>query len=321
MNIPRVAFLGVCEHGRYFYSDNSVASYHNLLGLTTFVAAYIYPLSLEALQCVLAVYDIGAGGLGYVILRNVKGEQVFRIDLIVGSSRETAHDPNESQPSTYQHMLSVECMPAWHTLIVPMKDALINEPQVLSVHYVEDTIEYAIGSLVLGVLEIPLPSPERIAALKSDPRSSKSAVVVLGCKYCDSKLSVYAAIEKKEHPPAQATWYQDLEDEFKCSCGSTCFSLKYIKKNMHGLLEAQNLNFGAVSFTSMYEIQALEQIYKELLTLIEKDPPEEEIQLFLNANTVLFHSWSPERIFVKPPILSKYKADYAILDANKTLHF
>ena len=219
--VPRVAFLGVCEHGRYFYSENSVASYHNLLGLSRFVISFIYPLNLATMQCVFAVYDIGAKGIGRVFIKNAKGEQVFRVDFSGSSRPEPIQEPGSTLTSASLPVLAIENMPAWHTVLVPLKDVVVPEPQTLSVYYEENSIEQSLGFLVLGLLEVPMPTPERIAALKSDPRANKVAMIRLGCKTCDSHLSIYAAIEKKGDPPKDAIWYQDLGEIFECTCGST----------------------------------------------------------------------------------------------------
>lgn len=318
--IPRVAFLGVCEQGAYFPSDNPFTAYHNLIGLTTTVAGYIYPLDLSSRQCVFAVYNLAAGEVGHISIRNLRGEELFGVD-IKSSLRPITEPGAVAASAASEHpAAAMPSMPGWHTILAPMKDVLVPEPQILSVHYSEEGTEYSLGHMLLGLVEVPLPTPERIAALRSDPRSIKSAVVHLGCRHCASHLAIYTAIEKKDRPPHEATWYQDVQDEFTCSCGSTRFPLKYIRQNMHALLGLHAAPFENVTLTSMYENQALQKISTEFLSLLEKDTSEEEVQKHLGAATVLFHPWSPQRIFTKPPVLSKYKADFAILDTKKTLH-
>ena len=191
-------------------------------------------------------YDIGAKGIGRVFIKNTKGEQVFRVDFSGSSRPEPIQEPGSTLTSASLPVLAIENMPAWHTVLVPLKDVVVPEPQTLSVYYEENSIEQSLGFFVLGLLEVPMPTPERIAALKSDPRANKVAMIRLGCKTCDSHLSIYAAIEKKGDPPKDAIWYQDLGEIFECTCGSTRFPLKYIRQNMHGLLVDQTFPFGSV---------------------------------------------------------------------------
>ena len=175
---------------------------------------------------------------------------------------------------------------------------------MLSVHYVEEGIDYSLGQLVFGTIRVPALSEERIAALKSDPTAAKTAVLVFSCKLCHDRMPIYASIEKKTNPPDGATWYQDVPNEFRCKCGSTVFPLALIRENMHALLGPRTVPIGSVSFTDMYETRALEEVSRNLMAVLEGSPTEEAVQQFLTANTVFFHPWSPERIFTKPPILS-----------------
>jgi len=69
----------------------------------------------------------------------------------------------------------------------------------------------------------------------------------------------------------------------------------------------------------MYERTALEQYCRELLKLIETDTPEEELQNFLESHPIFFHLFLPTKIILKPPILTKYFADFAILNARNEL--
>jgi hypothetical protein len=52
---------------------------------------------------------------------------------------------------------------------------------------------------------------------------------------------------------------------------------------------------------------------------VASNPPEEDIQRFIQDNTILLTVFGPKRIFFKPPLLTKYKADIAILNHKKEL--
>ena len=53
--------------------------------------------------------------------------------------------------------------------------------------------------------------------------------------------------------------------------------------------------------------------------LVSSNPPEEDIQQFMQNNTILLTVFDPKRIFFKPPLLTKFKADIAILNHKKEL--
>ena len=202
-----------------------------------------------------------------------------------------------------------------------MTDVLIYEPQVLSVYYGEAENEYSIGQIVFGIAYLPEFSLDRIVAIQSDPRAIKTALVILGCKKCEDKMPIYSSLEKKDDPPAGALWYEDLPDEFVCKCGSTHITLEYLRKNMHALLTDPARPGLNAALSSLYERRALDEIGKKMLQLIDTEPSEEPIQQYLTNNPIFFHQWSPQRVFPKPPILSKYKADFIILDSHQNLIF
>jgi hypothetical protein len=90
---------------------------------------------------------------------------------------------------------------------------------------------------------------------------------------------------------------------------------------MHALLGQPNVTTKNLTYSTLYEHGAIDQLSEDLLYLLNKDPREEELQQFLSQNPVLFHFLSPQHLFVKPPILSIHQADFAILDTRGTLFF
>lgn len=74
-----------------------------------------------------------------------------------------------------------------------------------------------------------------------------------------------------------------------------------------------------VSAVRLYEKTTLEQYCKDLLKLIEPNTAEQELQDFLESHPIFFHVFLPKRIIFKPPILTKYFADFAVLNARDEL--
>jgi hypothetical protein len=175
--------------------------------------------------------------------------------------------------------------------------------------------------LSFGLAGAPPLTPDRIAAIKSDPRAVKALRLVLGCKYCDSKLKVAASLEKSDKREDDSVWYQDLPDEFVCGCGRTRLPLHILKTNTHALLGKVDIAMNNFTFSTLYQDDTIDRISEKLLQLIRSNPKEEEVQRFLAENPIVFHFLSPVRLFEKPPILSKHQADFAILDSRGTLFF
>jgi vesicle coat complex subunit len=61
------------------------------------------------------------------------------------------------------------------------------------------------------------------------------------------------------------------------------------------------------------------EIRRLFVQLLDRNPPEEEIQKFIQDNPVLLHQFPAERLFFKPAILTFFKADFAVLTPQKEL--
>ena len=319
---PRIALLGICNRARYEKGDPPMLSHIDLLGLRKVVLPYIYPFDASSHYLALAVYGIELPNPAAVILRSRDGNQIFRLDISTTPKFELSDSKeattNDFEPEFYIH---IGDSPSWTMFLAPLKDVLLNEPQTLEAFLFEDEKEISLGVLVFGLASAPPLTPDRIAAIKSDPLSVKSLQLHLGCKHCDTKLKVFAALEKPKEDEADKAlvWYKDVPDIFECSCGKTKLPLNILRTNMHALLGAKDITAKNLSLSVDYENRAIDQISKEFLQLIESKPREEAVQQFLSKNPIIFHFLSPLRIYEKPPILSKHQADFAILDSRRTL--
>lgn len=74
-----------------------------------------------------------------------------------------------------------------------------------------------------------------------------------------------------------------------------------------------------IKYIPLYEASALEGLRTEFLSVMSTDPAEEAIQKFIENNPILLHQFPAERIFYKPPILTHFKADFAIVTPQKEL--
>ena len=105
------------------------------------------------------------------------------------------------------------------------------------------------------LLNPPPLTPERIAAIRSDPRAAKFIRVVMGCKKCPSKLVAYAGLERDPKQEAEGSvWYADLPDRFDCECGSASYDLSSTRRNLAALLghHVQRGQEEEIAFTPLY---------------------------------------------------------------------
>ena len=96
---PRVAFLGVKNHGGLALTPNPNVFHYDVIGLRTCVLSYIYPLVMDPFQCVIAAYDLAASPLGPIEFRNANGDgSSTRSTSPPLSSPEPGADPSAQLP-------------------------------------------------------------------------------------------------------------------------------------------------------------------------------------------------------------------------------
>ena len=297
-------------------------SHIDILGLRKVVLPYIYPFDASAQYLVLAVYGIELSNPGAVVLRSRDGNQIFRVDITASPEVNIADSKGiKANDSELGIFVAVGDAPSWTVFLAPLNGVVLSEPQTLEAFLSTNEGDIPLGVLAFGLAGAPPLTPDRIAAIKSDPRATKAVRLQLGCKHCDSKLKVFAALEKPKKSDKDSIWYQDVPESFECGCGKTRLTLNILRTNMHALLGKRDIDAKNLSFSALYEYRAIDQISKDLLHLVKTKPREEDVQQFLSKNPIVFHFLSPLRLYEKPPILSKHQADFAILDSRGTLLF
>jgi hypothetical protein len=313
-NIPRVAFLGLSDGlNRERNVDPRLTSL-SILRLRPEVVSHIYPLPLRGFQIVLAAYNPVHFKGGRLVCHDESNE-LFHLNLSFSSMQ-----PTEVLLPGYPDELKFSVLTPWVVVGIPWPDVFpaIAEPGQLLFSWVEDDCSFEVGGLTFFHAPAPPLSPERIAAIKSDPRAAKSVQLTLTCTKCNETIVVYAALERSVQEEAKgAIWYKDLPERFRCSCGANEFSLVLLRENLHALLGQRFLRLGdEISFTRVYEEGALQAVCDRFRNLLDRDPGEEEVQQFFTENPVLLHIFSPEKIFAKAPILSKFKTDFIVLSKS-----
>lgn len=141
----------------------------------------------------------------------------------------------------------------------------------------------------------------------------------MGCRKCPSLLKAYVGFEKSAKREREgAVWYADLPEYFECECGRTQVTLRYLRESMPALLEISVPVVGT-EVETLYNQEVLDRIAREFSALLAARPGEEAVQVFLEEHPVLFHQFSPIKVFHKPAILSFFKADFGLLTPKREL--
>jgi Domain of unknown function (DUF4263) len=180
--------------------------------------------------------------------------------------------------------------------------------------------EEIIGEFYCHLVEPAPLTPEREAAIKSNPNATRAVRAIFGCSACSAKCQVYAALERMPSLEAEGfTWYRDIPEQFVCGCGKTRIDLSTLKRNFFALLGQPQTVSGDISYVRLYEKSGLENLRVEFVNLVNGDPPEESIQQFIEKNPILLHQFPSERLFLKPQILTRFKADFGVVTPQKEL--
>jgi len=317
----QVAFLGVAERVAHIRDAAPQFEKWNILGLKNSILTYFFPTSLKGWN------------IGFAIQfsdQNIFPGFRFRIktesDELIGQL-DITQDTNFKEPvpiTLTDGIYSTKTPKGWMLMFFPLVgfDAVITKPGRYFVYRVfEDETEENIGEFQF-VLVNPIPmTPERIAAIRSDPHAIKAVRAEYGCKQCPSKMRVYAALERTPKLEADGyCWYQDIPEEFLCECKSTKIDLQSLKKNFYAPLgQLRPLDENQIGYVPLYESSALNSLRIDFNNLLDTNPAEEVIQKFIEGNPILLHQFPAERIFFKPAILTFFNADFAIVTPQKEL--
>jgi hypothetical protein len=320
-----VAFIGFAERAQGIQEAATPFMKWNIIGLKQTLLSFICPFSLTGLKWAIAL-RVGVERNLQLIIKADDGETVGSVSLaLVASPEGLTQSANttlatDDEPSVRSMFVDPS---AWTVFLFDVS----REPQMLITrpgHYSickheSDGSEIKIGSFnVLLLKAIPLDT-NRVAAIRSDPTAAKSVRIELSCKKCSSKLRAFASLERKPEEEGYM-WHEDILDSFDCVCGSTHLDVRSIKHSLHGLLGHPISGMSSpVALSPLYEQSMLLEIRRLFVQLLDRNPPEEEIQKFIQENPILLHQFPAEKLFFKPSILTFFKADFAVLTPQKEL--
>jgi len=316
-----IIFLGAAERASVVHDLGTQLLKWNVLGLKSVLLVNFLPQSLSGLQWVFAIRVHNINVHSKIRIVDQDNSELGKIDIQIGAG-------NPSQPlrevNKSSHAITVMLTEVGFSLVALSfgQTPVIaqKEGRYRIFHSSNDGNETLVGEFQIAIIGPEPLAPERIAAIRSDPRAIKAAKAVFGCNYCDSKLRFYAALSPSSNIEGEGfTWYANLPDRFQCDCGKTSFELNSIKENFFAVLGHTVVRSDNAIFEPLYHSVTIENLRYELLKILDQNLPEENLQKFIQSNPILLHQFPSERIFSKPPILAKFKADFCIVTPQKEL--
>ena len=314
-------FLGLSERSAYVRDGNTNLFKWNLLGLKQHFLSHIFPIGLNGWSLTLAIKTSSLNSNTVIRIYDENNKEVGFIELQQGKAIE---QPSASNSEAGGGAFVLAPDNGWTLFSLPLPNSTINiyHPGTYSLRVNIEGEDIHIGQLIFYFVESAPLTPERIAAIKSDPTSTKAVRMIFSCKLCNDDVTAYAALERDTNKENDKyIWYEDLSDTFQCGCGKTSIDNSYIKKNLHSLLGQSKRDNNQFGYVPLYERSALEQVLSDFKSLVSENPKEEMLQKFIQEHTILLHQFPAEKIIFKPPLLNKHIADFAILTPQKELIF
>ncbi len=310
---PTLAFLGVCDRAARVKNVDSRLTALNLIGLRQEVVAPFFPLPTAGLHLLFALYDPLADLPRVVVVRKPDSlDQLFRfeINLELPPTDEVPDDPLEYDRG--------QLTGSWNSFVLdfPEEAPMIEAPGGYSVVQLRGDTEISIGAIAFYHAPPPSLTDDVIKAIQADPQAAKSVVIHLGCKACKDGIDVYAALERiPEKEQKGWIWHQTAPESFSCTCGKANIPLSLLRDGLHAALGRRILGLAEphyLAVTRLYERSTLQTTLAKFEHLLDAEPDEELVQQFMTDNPILFHRFSPDRIFSKAPVLTKHQTDFAV---------
>lgn len=316
---PKIIFLGLCERAAYVREGNTNLFKWNVLGLKNIILSHIFPMKLDGWSIGLAFLEQSASDEVKLSITDKEGNEVGTVNILAEATAAPSAD-NVVHKDAGQIILVPEY--GWTVAFLPLGEntIVINKPGAYYVNMVTEGEPTIIGQLQFTVIDPRPLTPERIAAIRSEPNAITAVRMNLGCKKCHAQLKIYAALERITKLEDEGCYlYDAIPDEFICDCGNTRMDLRIIRKNLHGFLGQEMRKTQDLNFVPLYEKSSLESIRISFANLLKSKPQEEILQQFIQENPILLHQFPAEQIFFKPKILTFFIADFAIITPQKEL--
>ncbi|TAL09358.1 MAG: DUF4263 domain-containing protein [Nitrospirae bacterium] len=275
-----------------------------------------------------------------IIFRSANGKEIWTISLsgnLESLEAGSAVHLTGSPPSEKEAVASTTIMNGkqhistlmhksgkWALISIPLPgNVVVPEPSVYTIELHWSGQKVTLGEMQY-VYRPTLPfTPEEINAIHTNPNAVKALRMILGCRNCPSKLHVYTALERDDDSEREGfIWQAKLGDWFKCECGTTNLPLQYMRESLHALLGRESKFYSGplnLNRIGLYAHNGIIKIVEEFNRILDKHKDEATFQKFIEEHPVMLSRFHAIKLFKKPNILGKLKADFAVLDADKNL--
>ena len=320
----------------------------DLLGITTSPFLPVYPCSIDRWVAIVALpcdrrlngangrilfRDLRhAGATGWIDLnlRNLglvgdQGPAAPVLDEIVAEQPLAVHGPAlESLPGTWRFL----GVPGSSHMLIPMRcpSLVLMEPGGVEVVWQIDGTEAVMGQLAFGFIEAAPLSVGEIRALLARPEQHRVLRFDFECRKCGQELKLYETIDEEsiQDLPALAsmTRLASAPGVWCCNCGASQIDTRWARAAVpHLFRQPPTAGDGEVSLVGAYQSSRVGAILSGFRALIQRAPAEEEAQKYLEQHPIFWGFLAPKHIKHKPPILTRFAADFGIVSANKVLYF
>jgi Domain of unknown function (DUF4263) len=318
--LTQVAFLGVADRSSVVRDGLLESVKWNIMGLKQLIIFNFFPANISGTHFVFAFRHLQRMELKL----NIRSENGDDIGWITLGAIASPMPPPLPITATTQHFTGFQLPEGWSVFALPIGHTPIALPKPgrysMTIPMPDGSFE-TIGEFLAGLVEPPPLTSERIAAIKSDPRAMKAIRMFLSCSKCQDERKAYAGLERNANLESEGfIWYTELPEQFRCRCGATLLDLTSLRRNMYAPLG----NFAPIDpeptdYVPLYEAASLDNVRVEFMHLLDSHQREEVFQKFIEENPILLRQFPADKIQFKPPILTFYNADFAVLSPQREL--
>ncbi|MDB5325388.1 MAG: hypothetical protein JWM57_957 [Phycisphaerales bacterium] len=327
--LDEIHFLGTVQQATH----HANAASFDLIGLSPIFPSTIFPLNLSSTRIVVSGTEAAFSALvGAKLIASL-----HETPSVVAESNFGHAEPTEvaaaggssprSQFVTLTTLKNAEGLKTRNVLVLPLPPMTIEQPCVVTLRLEKEGESNLLGHFAYAfVKSMPLTEAE-LQARRSRVGAMKELGVAIKCLACGMTSQLVSLANPAEQPPDLSPtrqWLYSLADQWQCACGKTTMTTKYLKEG----LPAYFRDDGSINHTGtllngvpLYQNRAINALASDYHTLINSSPSEEIVQVFLENHPLFWSFLSPVQIIHKPSILTRYKADFAILSASKSLIF
>jgi len=200
-------------------------------------------------------------------------------------------------------------------------DGAVNHPGRYTIYFEYKENVATIGFVHFEYTKAPSFTSDQIKAIESDPNSFRIIRFDLSCKLCPTLLKVYSGLNRSPDLEKEGcVWQTELASEFSCECGETRYSLEYLKDSLHGmLLQDFGQRLSGLGYVRQYGHSQVKQIVADFTQLLDRERLEQPVQEFIEKHPILLSRFHAKRLFVKPTIVGRFNADFALVDSQNQL--